>query len=358
MKKLLVAGVIAFGGGLICTSAHAWEQAITDTNGYVVQSASDGYDQNSIISGAHFPEGAPVSGKDYLVNGGLTTRTPGTANADNTFKGASFTLDEGANFLLKGPGSKITIKDLRIYNALISQGDGGSTKTLAGSMTVKGTVAAPSIIQGSANGGTRRLFVDSAILGESTARIKVQRSTDPEDKAGQSFYLHFRGDNSGYAGAIEVEGGGNGVCLVGYGNNSFGSSPHITLSQGGKIFGGGNGGSVSLSGASIALNGGGTMGVYKVGSNNIGFEITGGSTISGSGILAIRNSGFEGSHARRVALGNVAISGIDGISVDGGVLQLNAGYDNPAVPVTVANSPLLRVMDGISAGPVALGSGT
>ena len=41
MKKLLVAGVIAFGGGLICTSAHAWEKAITDTTGYVVQSAGN-----------------------------------------------------------------------------------------------------------------------------------------------------------------------------------------------------------------------------------------------------------------------------------------------------------------------------
>ena len=351
------AAVLLAAASLATGAASAYETAITDTTGYVVQSAKDGYNENSIISGAHFPGGAPVEGKDYLVNNGLDTRTPPTANASNTFKGNSFTLDGGANFLLKGSGSTMTIANLVIYNALISQGDGGSAKTLAGGMTVKGTVSAPSILQGSANGGTRRLFVDSAISGDSAARIKVQRSTDPDDAASQQFYLHFRGDNSGYAGSIEVEGGGNGVCLVGYGNSSFGSSPDITLSQGGKIFGGGNGGSVSLSGASISLAGGGAMGVYKTGSASVGLSITGGSTISGTGTLTIQNSGFEGSHDRRVELANVAISGIDGI-VANNILQLGSGYDNASVPITMAQPKMLRIVSGVKAGPVTLQGGS
>ena len=91
MKKLLV---------ITCTAsavlaAHAWETAITDTTGYVVQTTGDAYGESSIISGNHFPGGAPVAGKDYLVNNELTTRSPGVNNSDNTFRGDSLTLDGG-----------------------------------------------------------------------------------------------------------------------------------------------------------------------------------------------------------------------------------------------------------------------
>ena len=358
MKKLLVAGVIAFGGGLICTSANAWEKAITDTNGYVVQSASDEstQNQNSIISGANFPGGAPVAGKDYLVNGGLTTRTPVTANADNTFKGASFTLDEGANFLLKGPGSKITIADLRIYNAKISQGDGNSLKTLRGGMTVYGTPSAPSIIEGSGNSGMRRFSIESAISGASGTLIKAQHSEEP-DAAGAQFYTFLKGDNSGYLGSFEVESADNGICLVGFNNKAFGSSPDITLTNNGKLFGGGSG-TISLSGAAIKISNGGLFGVYSKSGSEVGLSLAGGSTISGTGVLTINNSGAEGNHSRRVQLGGVTITGIDGIQVDNGVLQLASGYDNATIPITVTQSKMFRTLDGIHAGPVTLKAGS
>lgn len=336
-------------------SPAAYTTAITDTTGYVVLNASDGYNQNSLVAGTHFPGGAPVPGKDYLVNAGLTIRSPATAG-NYVFKGDSLSLDGGATFLLKANNSAITVADLRVYNAFVSQGDGNGGKRLKGGISVFGTPEAPSAFIGSGNAGTRRIYVDADISGASGTGIKIMHSGDA-DAAGGQFYTYFFGDNSGYAGAIEVEGGGNGVCLVGVNANSFGSSPRIALSNGGKLFGGGDGGSFSLSGASITLSGGGVLGVYKAGSNNVGLEITGGSTISGTGTLTISNSGFEGAHARRVALGNVAISGIDGISVDGGVLQLNAGYANPSVPISVASPVLLRVMNGVSAGPVALGGG-
>ncbi len=356
MKRLLIAGVIAFGGGSICTSAHAWEKAISDTSGYVVQSADDGYNQNSIISGAHFPGGAPVAGKNYLVNGGLTTRTPGTANADNTFKGASFTLDEGANFLLKGSGSKITIADLRIYNAKISQGDGKSLKTLKGGMTVHGTPSAPSIIEGSGNSGWRRFSIESAISGASGTRIKVQHSEET-DAAGEQFYTFLTGDNSGYLGSFEVESDGNGICLVGFNNNAFGSSPDITLTNNGKLFGGGSG-TISLSGAAITLNNGGLFGVYSKSGSDVGLSLADGSTISGTGVLTINNSGAEGIHSRRVQLGGVTITGIDRIQVDNGVLQLASGYDNATIPITVTQQKMFRTHNGINAGPVTLKAGS
>ena len=144
MKKLL-----AMAGAAVSMTVLAYTTSITDTTGYVVQSTGDGYNESSIINGTHFPGGRPVAGKDYLVNNGLITRTPGVNNADNTFQGNSLTLDGGANFLLKGPGSKITIADLRIYNAIMSQGDGNSLKTIKGGIAVYGTPSAPSIIMGS-----------------------------------------------------------------------------------------------------------------------------------------------------------------------------------------------------------------
>ena len=338
----------------VSMTALAYTTSITDTTGYVVQSTGDGYNESSIINGTHFPGGRPVAGKDYLVNNGLITRTPGVNNADNTFQGDSLTLDGGANFLLKGPGSKITIADLRIYNAIMSQGDGNSLKTIKGGITVYGTPSAPSIIMGSGSSGLRRLSIESAISGASGTRIKVQHSGEV-DSAGTMFYTFLSGNNSGYAGSFEIEHGGNGTGLVGFSNNAFGASPSITLTNGGKLFGGGSG-TVSLSGAAITLDNGGVFGVYTPSGNNVGLEITGGSTISGTGALTINNSGVEGNHSRRVALGNVTITGIDGIQVGNGVLQFNSGYNNPAIPIVMTQPTMLRTAWEISAGPVTLQS--
>ena len=352
MNKLLImtcAAAMAF-------SANAWEKAITDTLGYIVQNADDTYGQSSIINGAHFPSGAPIAGNAYLVNSGYYSRSPGVNDGVNEFKGDSLTLDEGATLLLKGPGSKLTIADLRIYNAMISQGDGNCRKTLKGAIKVYGKPSAPSIFIGSGNSGVRHTHVESSISGASGTGIKVMHS-DENDSPGAQFYTHFAGNNSGYAGSIEVESAGNGVCLVGYNNNAFGSTPNITLTNNGKIFGGGSG-TVTLSGATITLNKGGLFGVYSKSGGNVGFEITGDSTISGSGTLTINNSGVEGSHWRRVALGNVAITGIDGIQVNQGLLQLNAGYDNPAVPIVVTAPIMLRTTGGCHAGPVTLQNGS
>ena len=351
MKKLLIIGAAA-----MAFSANAWEKAITDTSGYIVQNATDAAGQSSIINGAHFPSGAPIAGNAYLVNSGYYSRSPGVNDGVNEFKGDSLTLDEGATLLLKGPGSKLTIADLRIYNAMISQGDGNCRKTLKGAIKVYGKPSAPSIFIGSGNSGVRHTHVESSISGASGTGIKVMHS-DENDSPGAQFYTHFAGNNSGYAGSIEVESAGNGVCLVGYNNNAFGSTPNITLTNDGKIFGGGSG-TVTLSGATITLNNGGLFGVYSKSGGNVGFEITGDSTISGSGTLTINNSGVEGSHWRRVALGNVAITGIDGIQVNQGLLQLNAGYDNPAVPIVVTAPIMLRTTGGCHAGPVTLQNGS
>ena len=349
MKKLLV---------ITCTAsavlaAHAWVTAITDTTGYVVQTTGDAYGKSSVINGDNFPGGAPVAGKDYLVNNELTTRSPGVNNSDNTFKGNSLTLDGGAELVLKGPGSKLTVNDFRMYNALISQGDGNSEKTLKGGLTIYGTPTAPSIIWGCGN-GWRRTVVESVIVGASGTRIKVMHNNESDTDSNQ-FYVYLKGDNSGYAGSFEVEHGGNGIGLVGFNNNAFGSSPNITLTNGGKLFGGGSG-MVSLSGAAITLVNGGSFGVYSKDGYNVGLQIGDNSTISGTGTLTINNSGVEGNHKRRVALDKVAIAGIDGIQVNNGLLQLSGNYNNPAIPIVVTQPSMLRTVLGCRVGPITLQS--
>ena len=83
-------------------TALAYTTSITDTTGYVVQTATDAVRKSSVINGDNFPGGAPVAGKNYLVNNELITRSPDVKDSDNTFEGDSLTLDGGANLLLKG----------------------------------------------------------------------------------------------------------------------------------------------------------------------------------------------------------------------------------------------------------------
>ena len=78
--------------------------------------------------------------------------------------------------------------------------------------------------------------------------------------------------------------------------------------------------------------------------------------LSGTGTLTIDNTGTEGAHDRRVALGNVSITGIDGI-VANNTLQLASGYDNALVPITVTQPRMLRLTSGVKAGPVMLQAG-
>ena len=246
----------------------------------------------------------------------------------------------------------MTIADLRVYNAKISQGDGGGEKTLKGGLTVYGTPSAPTIFSGSGNNGPRKLSIESIISGARGTLIKVMHSGEA-DASGAQFYTLLKGNNSGYAGSLEVESAQNGVGLVGYNNNAFGASPNIKLTNNGKLFGGGNG-TVSLSGATITLDNGGQLGVYSYAGSNVGLQIGGNSTITGTGTLTIGNSGIEGIHLRRVALAQVSITGIDGIQVNNGLLQLSGNYNNPAIPIVVTQPVMLRTVLGCHSGPITL----
>ncbi|MBR1608536.1 MAG: hypothetical protein IJ678_02840 [Kiritimatiellae bacterium] len=350
---------IAIMAALHGAAAAAYTTSIADTSGYVWLTSDEGAGKSSFVDGARWSDNAiPGDTKDYLVNvEGRVIRNPATENGSATFGGRSLSLDNGANFILKGKGSTTTVSDLRIYNAFISQGDGNSTKTLKGSMTVFGTPSAPSIFQGSGNGGVRRTYVDSAISGASGTCLKIQHTSGESDSSGAQFYCFLRGDNSGYNGSIEVEGAGNGVCLVVASSSSLGASPSLALDNDTARLFGASSGTVAIEGAAITVAGS-TIGVYTASGSDTGLAIGGGSTISGTGTLVVKNSGANGTTYRAVELGDVAISGIDGIATDGtGVLALGSGYSNSSIPLAVAQTNDFAVADGASAGAVSVTGG-
>ena len=348
MKNLLIIAVVSLCGGFLCLSARAYETSITDTTGYIVLSASDTGTQSSIANGIHFG-GSLSSDKDYLANNSSwDIRTPSTASANTTFGGRSLTLDGGARVILKGKSSKTTISDFRLYNSRLHHGEGSSALTIAGGMTIYATVANPAFVQGA---GGRSLTLESNISGASGTRIKVESSGDAHSGT-NPFFLNLTGNNSGYAGSFEVV--GERFALVGYNGNAFGSSPNITLSNGGRLFSGGES-TLTLSSAAITLDNGGVFGVYTKTGSNVGLQISSG-TISGTRTLTIDNTGTEGAHDRRVALGNVSITGIDGI-VANNTLQLASGYDNTSIPITMAQQKMLRLTSGVKAGPITLQAG-
>ena len=193
LKRTLLIGVTVTSGGFLCPTANAYETAITDTTGYVVQTATDSPGESSLINGTHFPGGAPVAGKDYLVNSQRTIRTP-ESGSPFVFKGDSLTLDGEATLALKCPSSKTTISDLRIYNASIGQADGNCTKTLEGKMTVFGTPSAPSMLVGSGNNGNRIIDINGTVYGASGTCLQVKHSNDA-DKDGCEFYVRILHDH-------------------------------------------------------------------------------------------------------------------------------------------------------------------
>lgn len=350
MQKRICASVVVLLVGIaMVQNASAYETAITDTTDYTVLSAADGNGQSSIANGVHFG-GSLSNTKDYLANNSSwDLRTPATTGANTTFGGRSLTLDGGARVILKGKSSKTTISDFRLYNSRLHHGEGSSALTIAGGMTICATNAAnPALVHGA---GGRSLTLESSISGASGTWIKVESSGDAHTGS-NPFFLNLTGNNSGYAGSFEVV--GERFALVGYNGNALGSSPNIKLTDGGRLFSGGES-TVALPSAAITLNNGGVFGVYTKTGSNVGLQISSG-TISGTGTLTIDNTGTEGAHDRRVALGNVSITGIDGI-VANNTLQLVSGYDNASVPITVAQPRMLRLTSGVKAGPVTLQAG-
>ena len=302
---------------------EAYETAITDTTGYIVLSATDNPGVSSLINGNNFPGGAPVAGKDYLVNAGRTIRTP-ESGSPFTFKGDSLTLDGGATLALKCPGSTTTINDLRIYNARIGQADGNSVKTLTGNMTVFGTPTAPAIFEGSGDNGDRIIDLNATVKGANDTCVRVVHAA-AADKKGCEFFVRIgRVNASTYSGIFEVEGANASVVAGDMG--VFGSSYSVTLRNGGGLVGQGHTG-MAINGRTVTIDNGGRMGAFQKNGTAITFD--GGSTITGTGKLLIYNPKMGSTWKGPVAMNDVTVSGLDGIVVSNDSVLRLQGRDNP-----------------------------
>jgi len=351
MNKLLTIGTAGLLGGLLCRSAIA-STAITDTTGYVVLSATDAWQENSFINGKHFPGGAPVAGKDYLVNSQRMIRTP-ESGSPFVFQGDSLTLDGEATLLLKCPSSKTTINDLRIYNATISQGDANCAKELRGNMTVFGTPASPSMLSGSGAGGDRIIDLNSKVCGASGTCLQVRHSADA-DKDGCEFFVRVASDNSdSFLGTFEVMGDNANVVVADM--KVLGSSCSVTLRDGGGLLGQGSNG-LTVNGRTITVDNGGRLGSFE--KNGTAITIGGGSTISGTGTLLIHNAKRGSTWKGPIVMNNVAVSGLGGIAIaNNATLAVGAGYSGAAVPVAVKSGGTLRVDGAAQTGSVTLDNG-
>lgn len=99
--------------------------------------ANDGWGKTNWNGSWEFGQTVPDSTHDYET-GTMRLLAPWT-NADSTFPGRSLTIS-GGNFLLAAKDANtITVNDLRLNGGatIQSYGDGGSTQTLAGNITVK-----------------------------------------------------------------------------------------------------------------------------------------------------------------------------------------------------------------------------
>ena len=351
-RQFLVGTMVALGGGFLCTPAGAYETAITDTTGYVVLSAGDSPGQNSLIDGAHFPGGAPVAGKDYLVNAARTIRTP-ESGGPFVFKGDSLTLDGGASLALKCPGSTTTINDLRIYNAHIGQADGNCVKTMTGNMTVFGTPTAPSTLEGSGDNGNRILDLNAAVKGAEGTCLRVVRTAAADKKDCEFFVRIGRSNANTFLGTFEVE--GVNVNVVAGDMNVFGSTYSVTLRNGGGLLGQGSTG-MAVNGRTVTIDNGGRMGAFQKNGTSITFG--GGSTITGTGKLLIYNPRMGSVWKGPIAMNDVTVSGLDGIVVSNdSVLAVGTGYKGAAIPIAVKAGGTLRGDGAAQAGAVTLDEG-
>ena len=352
LKRTLLIGVAVTSGGLLCPTVNAWENAITDTSGYVVQTATDSPGQSSLINGAHFPGGAPVAGKDYLVNNQFTIRTP-ESGSTFVFKGDSLTLDGDSTLALKCPNSKTTIDDLRIYNASIGQADGNCVKTLEGKMTVFGTPSAPSMLVGSGNNGNRLIDINATVCGASGTCLQVKHTNDA-DKDGCEFYVRlFKDQDSTFNGAFEVKGANGNV--VAETMKRFGSTQSLTLRDGGGLLGQGANG-LTVNGKTISVVNGGRLGSFQ--KNGTAITFVGGSTISGTGTLLIKNANAGGTWKGPIVMNSVTVSGLDGIAItNNATLAVGNGYSGASVPIAVRTGGTLRGDGAAQTGAVTLDDG-
>jgi len=283
---------------VLCGTAPAVEVALT---------ATDNPGTTSFNTGLHWPDGgAPNPGTNYLVNSGLTLRTP--ENSGNyTFMGDSLTIDNGY-INLKGTG-QVTIDDLRLYGCRLANGIGGSVY-IYGTNTIYGTAGTPSRYSGS-NNRTTHIYAPLQGSGE----FQIERT------AGETpgyFACRLYADNSDFTGGITVTGADIKLGIAS--TNSLGNT--MTLKNNGSLY--------NLNAATLSypihditvVNGGTIEAIYA--------DITIESQLSGTGDLKVKGNYVTTLDTAMTLDGDVVL--------DGGKLTLGPNFAMAAGKAIVIKS--------------------
>ena len=339
-------------------NALAWEQAITDTSGYVTLTATDGGGTHSFTVAGHWSDGkAPEAGKKYLVNGGRTFRSPDMSSAAYTFAGDSLTFDN-AYMNVKGTGGSLTFTNLQLYACRLANGNAKSTKYLYGNFYVHGTNVT---FSGSGSGGTRQFCLPAALHGDADSVIHVVRTPNEADANAESFFaVRLQGNNSDFAGRWVVTGSNIALAASSTLPSVVGTGAHFTLEDDGCLFGTGqvNGDRGGFTNCTIAIRNGGVTGrLFAEGwpTFNGGCAFVG----DGASDLKIRNAsagGISGS-----TFGACSFDGINAIRVRRGSVRTLAGYCQPELPIVYEgeSATAVQFLAGYSenVGPVFVTSG-
>lgn len=200
MKRLLIFGLAA-------TALMGYAETVTLTRG----------DNNATTTSFNGVGGwsdglSPHDDADYLValGTGSVIRTPNSNSGDYscTFAGNSLQLGEvgGAKGKLihKSKGNcVITHNNLILANGQYSHGDGSQTCNVKGTCTVISPESAPFQMQGSGNGGDRKMLWNVAMTGDVGTMFEVSRTSGENDGR---YICFLGGDNTGYFGKMQANG--------------------------------------------------------------------------------------------------------------------------------------------------------
>jgi autotransporter-associated beta strand protein len=134
--------------------------ATTFAVGTVTMDGNDGFGSTSFNTALNWNNNQVPSGSNQYLTANYLLRTPAGAGGNLTFAGHSLSIDNSGSLLLKGAGgSSITVNKLRLNRGTIRNGEGGTTLTVLGDVTVQ----ADSTLD--ADSGGRTIVIAAPIVG-------------------------------------------------------------------------------------------------------------------------------------------------------------------------------------------------
>lgn len=305
---------------------------------------------------------APAPGGFYFVPTNTLLRTPDN-RAPAPFAGESLVF-KGGRANLKHADSSTATANWVLFDCRLAHGCGRSgapwTMGIGGTVDVRGTAEAPTVLTGSGAVGTRVFAVSAALRGAADAYVRMARTEGEGDSVGCGFQCFFTGDNAAYRGrfAATSEGGEVTAWRLGFGSSAALGAPvadgaKVTLGDGMTLAGAGlaftNGYALALEGAArLAPTGAAEISGRRPGE---GFYFGRGGSVTGTGASVVRVA-----PGAAVALDDVAFSGVEKIVAEAGAsLRVYPGYRQADLPIELHDAALVDTSDGV--GPVTLKAG-